>query len=295
MGGRTRQLPQDRRPVQAAGRPTVIEHGPVRTVTRSVLVYRASRIVMDAVSYPSLARPRIPVPRHLERGAAAAEAPRPDRPRLRLALLRSPRRRHPPSRRRRGARPRPLARRRREGRRNGRGRRHRLERPARPRLQGRRAAAVRPPELGLLPRAGIRSRRTDGDTYLRYMSPAWKFADIGVHEFRLLVTAGAPASVKAMMPGLADHLAAPPAAYAHLPYDAEPVPPVETAAHPEARPLSGSWPASAPGTARRSSSGSRKRWGRRQRRSYGSRASGRARRGSDAGERISGSRTGTRT
>jgi alpha-mannosidase len=49
----------------------------------------------------------------------------------------------------------------------------------------------------------------------------WKFADIGVHEFRLLVTAGAPASVRAMMPGLADHLAAPPAAYAHLPYDAE--------------------------------------------------------------------------
>jgi alpha-mannosidase len=56
----------------------------------------------------------------------------------------------------------------------------------------------------------------------------WKFADIGVHEFRLLVTAGAPASVRAMMPGLADHLAAPPAAYAHLPYDAESTSPNET-------------------------------------------------------------------
>jgi alpha-mannosidase len=30
------------------------------------------------------------------------------------------------------------------------------------------------------------------------------------------------------MPGLADHLAAPPAAYAHLPYDASLVPPAET-------------------------------------------------------------------
>jgi alpha-mannosidase len=57
---------------------------------------------------------------------------------------------------------------------------------------------------------------------------SWKFADIGVHEFRLLVTAGAPAAVKAMMPGLADHLAAPPAAYAHLPYDAKRASPVET-------------------------------------------------------------------
>jgi len=52
---------------------------------------------------------------------------------------------------------------------------------------------------------------------------SWKFADIGVHEFRLLVTAGAPPAVTAMMPGLADHLAAPPAAYAHLPFDADKV------------------------------------------------------------------------
>ena len=30
------------------------------------------------------------------------------------------------------------------------------------------------------------------------------------------------------MPGLADHLAAPPAAYAHLPYDAKQVAPIES-------------------------------------------------------------------
>jgi len=57
---------------------------------------------------------------------------------------------------------------------------------------------------------------------------SWKYADIGVHEFRLLVTAGVPASVKGMMPGLADHLAAPPAVYAHLPFDASLVPSAET-------------------------------------------------------------------
>lgn len=49
--------------------------------------------------------------------------------------------------------------------------------------------------------------------------PAWKFADVGVHEFCLLVAAGTPAPITAMMPGLADHLAAPPAVYPHLPYD----------------------------------------------------------------------------
>jgi alpha-mannosidase len=51
--------------------------------------------------------------------------------------------------------------------------------------------------------------------------------DIGIHEFRILVTAGSPATVNAMMPGLADHLAAPPAAYAHLPYDSGWAPAVE--------------------------------------------------------------------
>ena len=45
----------------------------------------------------------------------------------------------------------------------------------------------------------------------------WKFMDIGVHEIRLLVTAGDPGKVRAMVPGLADYLAAPPAAYPHLP------------------------------------------------------------------------------
>jgi alpha-mannosidase len=45
----------------------------------------------------------------------------------------------------------------------------------------------------------------------------WKLADLGVHEVRLLVTVGEPGRVLEMLPGLADSLAAPPAAYPHLP------------------------------------------------------------------------------
>ena len=48
-------------------------------------------------------------------------------------------------------------------------------------------------------------------------SPSRKFADIGVHEVRLLVTAGDPRKVRPTLPGLADWLSAPPFALAHLP------------------------------------------------------------------------------
>jgi alpha-mannosidase len=131
-----------------AGRPSVIEHGPIRTVTRSILVYRNSRVVMDAVSYP-----RWPVLEFRFRVVWNEER---RRLKLRVPSLRSPRRRHPPSVRRGGARPRTMARHRREVRREGRGRRCRVERPARPRSPRRRAAAVRSPEFGLLSRTGVR-------------------------------------------------------------------------------------------------------------------------------------------
>ncbi len=52
--------------------------------------------------------------------------------------------------------------------------------------------------------------------------PARKFADLGVHEARLLVTAGEPGEVRRRLPGWADYLAAPPAAYAHLPFGSAP-------------------------------------------------------------------------
>lgn len=47
--------------------------------------------------------------------------------------------------------------------------------------------------------------------------PARAFMDQGTHDVRLLVTAGTPEEVRACLPGLADHLHAPPVAYAHLP------------------------------------------------------------------------------
>ena len=47
--------------------------------------------------------------------------------------------------------------------------------------------------------------------------PARKFADLGVHEVRLLLTAGRADWVRKRLPGLADFLSGPPAAYAHLP------------------------------------------------------------------------------
>ena len=66
------------------------------------------------------------------------------------------------------------------------------------------------------------SRRGDAGTRTRgSSSPQWKFSDIGIHDVRLLVTAGGPAKVRAMLPGLADYLSAPPAAYAHLPAGAD--------------------------------------------------------------------------
>ena len=51
-------------------------------------------------------------------------------------------------------------------------------------------------------------------------SPARKYADIGVHEVRLFVTAGDPEDVRRRLPGLADRMSAPPFALAHLPIGA---------------------------------------------------------------------------
>lgn len=56
---------------------------------------------------------------------------------------------------------------------------------------------------------------------LEHPGPERKFMDQGLHEFRLFVTAGDPAAVRSVMPGLADLIAAPPAVYAHLPIGLE--------------------------------------------------------------------------
>ncbi|RPJ02216.1 MAG: alpha-mannosidase [Candidatus Aminicenantes bacterium] len=215
--------------------PFVIEQGPVRTITRSILAYRTSRIVLDAIVYPSWPvielkfrvtwneerrRLKLAVPTSLASPALLAEVPG-------GAILRPD-----------------------DGEEHVHGRWLVVE--GRPGRSGLRRSERTAPAGGDVMALGIASSGQHGFDFLdgeirlsvlrssaycheqgfdldkgtrtRSTCPhSWRFADIGVHEFRLLVTAGAPASVKAMMPGLADHLAAPPAAYAHLPYDADQV------------------------------------------------------------------------
>jgi len=194
-----------------SGRPFILERGPVRTITRSVRSYGASRVVMDAVSYPSWpvieirfrviwnearSRLKLRVPTALVSASLMGEIPG--------GAIRRPE----------------------DGEEHVHGRWLVIE--------GRRAA------LGIASSGQHGLDFKDGELRLSVLrsnaychekgfdlKSQWKFADIGVHEFRLLVTAGVPASVKAMMPGLADHLAAPPAAYPHLPYDPRIAPPVE--------------------------------------------------------------------
>ncbi len=215
-------------------RPFVIERGPVRTMTRSIFSYRKSRVVMDTVSYPSWPvlefrfrvtwneerrRLKLGVPTALSSPTLLAEVPG-------------------------GAIHRPA-----DGEEHVHGRWL---------VVGGRSAG-RPAAIGVASGGQPGLDFKDGEIRLsvlrssaycheqgfdldhpersRPFSPglqtsgscprSWKFADIGVHEFRLLVTAGAPARVASMMPGLADYLAAPPEAYAHLPYDAKQAAPTE--------------------------------------------------------------------
>jgi alpha-mannosidase len=223
---------------RSAGRPVVIESGPVRTVTRSVLVHGASRVVVDAVSYPRwpVLEFRFRVTWNEERRRLKLRVPTSFGGASLLCEVPGGAIRRPP-----------------DGEEHVHGRWVVMEEePPRSRKKtssGRGAAAIGVASCG---QHGLDFK--DGELRLSVLrSSAYchergfdldasceagrrvpsggrtvKFADIGVHEFRLLVTAGPPASVKAMMPGLADHLAAPPAAYAHLPYAADEIPPEET-------------------------------------------------------------------
>jgi len=209
-------------------RPVTIERGPVRTATRSVLLFGGSRVVMDVVSYPSwpVLEFRIRVTWNEERRRLKLRVPTALGPAASLFV-------EVPG----GAIDRPA-----EGEEHVHGRwlvvegrqapRRGSAGTGRPAASGGDAAAIGIASCGQhgldMKNGELRLSVLRSSAYCHEqgfdlgISPrGWKFADIGVHEFRLLVTAGAPASVRAMMPGLADHLAAPPAAYAHLPYDAE--------------------------------------------------------------------------
>ncbi len=211
-----------------AGRPVTIEQGPVRTVTRSVLLFGESRVIMDVVSYPSwpVLEFRFRVTWNEERLRLKLRVPTALGPTASLFV-------EVPG----GAIDRPA-----DGEEHVHGRWLVVEGRQAPRRGS--AGTVRTaPSGGDALAIGIAScgqhglDMKNGELRLSVLrssaycheqgfdlgtSPrGWKFADIGVHEFRLLVTAGAPTAVRAMMPGLADHLAAPPAVYSHLPYDAE--------------------------------------------------------------------------
>ena len=223
-----------------SGRPRVVERGAVRTVTRSVRVFGASRVVIDAVTYPAWPvtelrfrviwneerrRLKLAVPTGLAAAGLFAEVPggaivRPadgeehvhgrwlvveGEPSGRTGRTRAPKKGTAPARN--GALALGIA------------------------SSGQHGLDFKDGELRLsvLRSSAYCHERGFGlGTRTSGTSPQWKFADIGVHEFRLLVTAGAPAAVRAMMPGLADHLAAPPLAYAHLPYDPTLTSPVES-------------------------------------------------------------------
>ncbi len=203
------------------GRPFVIERGPIRTITRSILAYCSSRIVIDVVSYPSWPvlefrfrvtwneeqrRLKLRLPTTLSEPTLLAEVP--------AGAIRRPAdgQEHVHGRWFVV-----------EGRSAGKGAaiglassgQHGLDfKDGEVRLSVLRASAYCH-EHGF--DLGTHASKTGTRTSI--CPHGWKFADIGLHEFKLLVTAGAPAKVKTMMPGLADHLAAPPLGYAHLPFD----------------------------------------------------------------------------
>jgi alpha-mannosidase len=210
-----------------AGRPAVVERGPVRTVTRSVFTFARSRLVMDIVGYPSWPvlefrfrviwneerrRLKLGLPTALTKPSLLVEVPG-------------------------GALERPA-----DGEEHVHGRWLVIQGTAK--KKGTAPSVGRPFAIGVASSGQHGLDFQDGELRLSVLrsnaychergfnlktgTPAWKFADIGIHEFRLLVTAGAPSAVRAMMPGLADHLAAPPAAYPHLPYDAGTAAPAET-------------------------------------------------------------------
>ena len=206
--------------------PRVIETGPVRTITQSVFHFHKSRIVMDTHSYPEWPvvefhlrvtwneerrRLKLRVPTGFDAASALGEIPGAairhpadggEHVHGRWLLI--------------------------EGRARGRpaalgiagGGQHGLDfRDGEARLSVLRSAAYCHERGFDLEADGARHDmgiRTTGTSPRRW-SRSWKFSDIGAHEVRLLVTAGDPRTVRTMLPGLADYLAAPPAAYAHLP------------------------------------------------------------------------------
>jgi hypothetical protein len=207
------------------GPPRVLESGPVRAISQSVLSFKKSRIVMDVYSYPEWPvlefrlrvtwneerrRLKLRLPTTFESAAAFGEVPG--------AAVALPEDGHEHV----------------HGRWlivNGRlgGREAALGvvdsgqpgldfKDGEVRLSVLRSAAYcheRGFDLNRAERTG--KRGSDAHPSVR---TAWRFSDIGVHDIRLLVTVGTPDEVATRLPGLADYMSAPPVAYTHLPFGA---------------------------------------------------------------------------
>ena len=192
---------------QAKGRPRVLENGPIRTIIETVLAYKKSRIVLHTISYTSW-----PVLEFRFRVLWNEE-----RRRLKLSLSTAFRPDHLLCEIPGGAIARPA-----DGQEHVHGRWILVED----------YSAGKETALGIVNSGQHGFDLMDGEIRLSVLrssaycheqgfnirkSPARKFADLGVHDFSLLVTAGDPSTVRSMLPGLADWLSAPPVVYAHLP------------------------------------------------------------------------------
>jgi len=184
-----------------------IAAGPVRRITETILAWGGSRLVMQTVSYPDWpvlefrlrihwneegCRLKLAIPTRLEGARLECEVPG-------------------------GAFERPT---------DGQEQVHRRWLT----LSG--AVEGRPVSLGVVNSGQNGYDAADGEVRLSVLrsaaychergfalkpGPYRKHMDQGVHEVRLLVTAGEPGAVRDRITGLADRLSAPPVAYAHLP------------------------------------------------------------------------------
>ena len=192
---------------QPSGRPRLIENGPVRTIIETILAYKKSRIVLHTIAYPlwpvlefrfrvfwneEHRRLKLSIPTAVTSNPVFCEIPG-------------------------GAIARPA-----DGQEHVHGRW----------IFAEDSSGGKETALGIVGSGQHGFDFADGEIRLSVLrstaycheqgfkirkSPARKFADLGVHDFKLLVTAGDPAPVRSMLPGLADWLSAPPIAYAHLP------------------------------------------------------------------------------
>ncbi len=192
---------------QPKGRPRVVENGPIRTIIETVLAYKKSRIVLHTIAYPfwPVLEFRFRVLWNEERRRLKLSIPSAFKPDHVLCEIPG------------GAIARPAD-----------GQEH---------VHGRWILAAgdsdgKETALGIVNSGQHGFDFANGEIRLSVLrssaycheqgfkirkSPARKFADLGVHDFSLLVTAGDPSTVRSMLSGLADWLSAPPITFAHLP------------------------------------------------------------------------------